>query len=44
MPLRILNRKSFTAKFAEEAQSTAEPFIVELLCGTLRKTLRLSAV
>ena len=37
--LEVLNSKN-----AEKSQSTAEPFIAELLCGTLRETLQLSAV
>ena len=42
--LRDLNLKSFTAKYAEKARRAAEPLYPDMLCATLRITLRLSAV
>ena len=42
--LGILNLNVFTAKFAEKAQRATEFLFGELLCETLLKPLRLSAV
>ena len=42
--LSILNLNVFTAKFADKAQRATEFLFGELLCETLRKPLRLSAV
>ncbi len=42
--LSILNLNVFTAKFDEKAQRATEFLFGELLCKTLRKPLRLSAV
>ena len=42
--LSILNLNVFTAEFAEKAQRATEFLFGELLCETLHKPLRLSAV